>query len=113
MREISTVMMSNVTLDVAKTSRTLQILQTQTNMEDLKEVAWRFMVTTRTGAALATMEARWRQRVEGFCTAYFAIDTIHVLPKGENWFHSRNFIYACRMLRRLITTHFVRCQDAA
>jgi hypothetical protein len=37
-------MMSNTTLDAAKTSRMLQLLQTQANMEDLRQLAWGLLV---------------------------------------------------------------------
>lgn len=38
-RVIGTTMMSNSTLDAAKTSRMLQLLQTQANSEDLLQLA--------------------------------------------------------------------------
>lgn len=43
-RLIGTVMMSNTTLDAAKTSRMIQLLQTQANLIDLKQLAWGILV---------------------------------------------------------------------
>ena len=44
LRVHGTTMMSNTTLDAAKTSRMLQLLQTQANMEDLRQLAWGLLV---------------------------------------------------------------------
>ena len=44
LRVYGTTMMSNTTLDAAKTSRMLQLLQTQANMEDLRQLAWCLLV---------------------------------------------------------------------
>jgi uncharacterized membrane protein len=37
-------MLSNTTLDAAKTSRMIQLLQTQADLENLKELAWGILV---------------------------------------------------------------------
>jgi hypothetical protein len=44
MRKVGTVMLSNTTLDAAKTSRMLQLLQTQANVTDLFQLAWGLLV---------------------------------------------------------------------
>jgi E3 ubiquitin-protein ligase RNF213 len=45
------------------------------------------------------LEAEWKSRVEGLCTAFFRLGEV---VKQNNWFHSRDFVFLCRMLRHLI-----------
>lgn len=41
----------------------------------------------------------WQGTVHGLCRAFF---TISEVIKTNNWFHSRDFVYLCRLLRRFI-----------
>ena len=103
MRECSTVMMSNSTLDAAKTSRTVQLLQTPANMTDLEELAWGLLVDEKAERTLKLAQpgGPWRRKVQGLCQAFYTLGEVGVL-RDQNWFHSRDFVFACRMLRRLI-----------
>lgn len=133
MREIGTVMMSNSTLDAAKSSRAIQLLQTQVhsllsspttfppfpfaisissdcllcwlslnlssfqaNMTDLWELAWGMIAAEDAEVESEHMEAMRKAQVGGLCVAFQSIES--VVPK-DNWFHSRDFIYLCRLLR--------------
>jgi hypothetical protein len=101
MREIGVVMMSNTTLDAAKVSRTIQILATQANMEDLQDLANGLLIE-HDGRVNEAMRADWDNVVIGLCRAFLSVGDI--LPPNNNWFHSRDFVYLCRLIRRQMTT---------
>lgn len=66
------VMMSNTTLDAAKTSRTVQLLQTQATSEDLDALAWGILVPD--DLTLEEFHSSWKKSVSGFCRAYYTLD---------------------------------------
>jgi hypothetical protein len=72
MREIGVVMMSNTTLDAAKVSRTIQILATQANMEDLQDLANGLLVE-HDGRVNEAMRAGWDNVVNGLCRAFLSV----------------------------------------
>lgn len=96
-------MMSNTTLDAAKTSRMLQLLQTQANLVDLFQLAVGLLVDEDSKLRVPkTVYDAWVQHINGLCQAFF---TIGEVIQYNNWFHSRDFVYMCRYLRRLISQH--------
>ena len=102
-RSVGTVMMSNTTLDAAKTSRTIQVLQSQSSLTDLYELAWGILVDEEMATAVSPdIKGRWRHHVEGFCNGFNKISEAMTGSNGErksHWFHNRDFIFSCRMLR--------------
>lgn len=93
--------MSNTTLDAAKTSRMVQLLQTQANLVDLFQLAEGLLVDEDDRMRVAqTVQKAWLQQINGLCRAYFSIGEV---IKRNNWFHSRDFVYLCRFLRRILS----------
>jgi hypothetical protein len=93
------VMLSNTTLDAAKTSRMIQLLQTQASALDLFELAWGILVEDDDKNAPTVFVEMWKRQIEGLCQAFINIKD--VVPRN-NWFHSRDFVFLCRFLRKLI-----------
>ena len=92
--KVACVMMSNVVLDAAKTSRSLQVMQTQVNAEDLRALC-RGLLTD----ADYQGERLTETRLEGLCEAF---QTLRQVVVNDNWFHQRDFVFFCRMLRKII-----------
>ena len=100
MRVIGTVMMSNTTLDAAKTSRTIQLLQTQANETDLFELASGLLLEPNSEISYPMFVPGWQTQIRGLCEAYSIVLNEKLIK--DNWFHSRDFVYLCRMLRTKI-----------
>lgn len=100
-RLLGIVLMSNTTLDAAKTSRTVQLLQTQASSEDLNALVWGIVVDEGTidSSVLEDYQEDWQRQIAGFCDAFTTLKNI--IP--DHWFHSRDFVFTCRMLRYLRT----------
>jgi hypothetical protein len=67
-------------------------------MTDLAELAWGIIAAEEAQTASIQIRRSWTQQVKGICTAFQTLSK--VMPK-DNWFHSRDFIFLCRMLRLL------------
>eukprot|EP01041_Mallomonas_annulata_P001672 gene1672-3231_t len=101
---VGTVMMSNTTLDAAKTSRTIQLLQTQANFDDLFELCNGLLTHGNSDDSLHPAEQHSRDVVMiGLCNAF---QTIGEVVNVDNWFHSRDFVFLCRFLRHIIDTEY-------
>eukprot|EP01039_Chlorochromonas_danica_P009047 gene9047-9983_t len=99
-RVVATTMMSNTTLDAAKTSRMLQLLLNQANLEDLEQLALGILVNDdQRFSQPKDVILRWEERIKGLCAAFYSLSQVILY---DNWFHSRDFIFLCRYLRRAI-----------
>ena len=67
-------------------------------MTDLAELAWGIIAADDALTASIQIKKIWTQQVKGMCTAFQTLSK--EIPK-DNWFHSRDFIFLCRMLRKL------------
>ena len=94
--KVACVMMSNVVLDAAKTSRSLQVLQTQVNAEDLRALCRGLLTDVNYQGDRLT-----ESRLEGLCEAF---QTLRQVIVNDNWFHQRDFVFFCRMLRKITTS---------
>lgn len=109
-RIVGAIFMSNTTLDAAKTSRMMQVLQSQANEHDLKALARGLLfggVDARPAQSPYRGDASLAARVDGLCTAYLKLSdpaTRDGLLRGETWFESRDFLYLCRRLAYSVET---------
>ena len=69
-------------------------------MEDLWELAWGIIAAEDAYSASPQILPVWRKQVRGLCEAFQSIGTVIV---RDNWFHSRDFIFLCRLLRIRVT----------
>jgi hypothetical protein len=67
-------------------------------MTDLSELAWGIIAAEEAQTASIQIRRSWTLQVKGICTAF---QTLSKVMSKENWFHSRDFIFLCRMLRLL------------
>ena len=65
-------------------------------MEDLWELAWGIIAAEDAHSASAQMLPVWKKQVRGLCEAFQTVGTVIL---RNNWFHSRDFIFLCRLLR--------------
>ena len=65
-------------------------------MEDLWELAWGIIAAEEAFSASPQILPLWKKQVRGLCEAFQSIGTVIV---RNNWFHSRDFIFLCRLLR--------------
>jgi hypothetical protein len=70
----------------------------QANMTDLMELAWGIIAAEEAETASKIIQKSWIQQVKGLCTAFQSLSTVIL---RDNWFHSRDFIFLCRLLRVL------------
>lgn len=93
-RIVSSVYMSNTTLDAAKTSRMIQFLQAQTNSDDRRRLVRHLLFGVK-----ANRSPERETFVDGICKAFVSLKDI--LPEsGQNWFDTRNLVFFCRNLFR-------------
>ena len=107
---VPSVLLSNTTLDAAKNNRTLQVLQSQADEQDLRVLAIGLIFDAEHAAALrnpdinfTVPEAVVRQQaqlVDGLCSAYLGLNTLVRALGTTEWFHQRDYIYLLRYLRR-------------
>ena len=69
-------------------------------MEDLWELAWGIIAAEDADSASPQILPVWKKQVRGLCEAFQSIGTVIV---RDNWFHSRDFIFLCRLLRIRVT----------
>ena len=69
-------------------------------MEDLWELAWGIIAAEDAFSASPQILPLWKKQVRGLCEAFQSIGTVIV---RNNWFHSRDFIFLCRLLRIKVT----------
>lgn len=67
-------------------------------MTDLKELAWGIIAAEEAETVSARVKKAWTNQVGGLCTAFQSLSTVIL---RDNWFHSRDFIFLCRLLRLL------------
>ena len=77
-RTITTVMMSNVTLDAASIKRVLQLMQTQADHNYMKRLS--------EGLLGASGEGHMALLVEGLCAAFEGVNDL--VSRKQRWFHS-------------------------
>ena len=98
---ISTVMLSNSTLDAAKTNRMIQVIQTQASVEDLKLLGKELLQDAEVMKNSIASRGKLNQLVEGLCQSFENLLKGDILPrKSLQWIHNRDFVYLCRHLRR-------------
>uniref|UniRef100_A0A0G4IBB0 Uncharacterized protein n=1 Tax=Chromera velia CCMP2878 TaxID=1169474 RepID=A0A0G4IBB0_9ALVE len=103
---VATIMLTNRTLDAAKTNRTFQVLQSEASSQDLLALAQGCllsrldMVRAQMGddQTIRDRKKRLAQQIEGLCNAYLRSNGLC----GTKMFHLRDFIYLLRMLRRQV-----------
>ena len=99
-REIGVCLMSNTTLDAAKTSRMIQLLQAPPSMEGLVELSWGILVDEDLKQNQGHLYYEWKEKpVKGICEAFYRLN--EVIQK-DYWFHTRDFVFFCRHLRNQI-----------
>jgi hypothetical protein len=67
-------------------------------MTDLMELAWGIIAAEEAATASKIIKKTLNQQVKGLCTAFQSLSTVIL---RDNWFHSRDFIFLCRLLRVL------------
>lgn len=78
-------------------------------MEDLWELAWGIIVAEDALSVSKIMEETWKAKVRGICEAFQSLGEI---IQTDNWFHSRDFIFLCRMLRLVAQSNELTIFDA-
>ena len=67
-------------------------------MTDLMELAWGIIAAEEAETTSKQIQEIWSRQVKGLCTAFQSLSTVIL---RDNWFHSRDFIFLCRLLRLL------------
>jgi hypothetical protein len=97
---VPVVLLSNKNLDAAKMSRCLQVMQTQPSQDDLLKLALGLLYDNKTESSLELVlpvSEEEKRRIHGLCTAFSRINSL--IP-DERGFHSRDFVYLLKYLRR-------------
>ena len=111
---VGTVMLTNLTLDAAKTNRAVQVLQSEVSTTDRHELAKGCLQVDHLTDDTAAV---WEVQLYGLCHAAERANEFCDLPgavAGEvrKVFHQRDFVYLCRNLRKQLEvcacTSFVR-----
>ena len=101
---VPVILLSNKNLDAAKMSRCLQVMQTQPSKQDLEKLTLGLLYENdseisfdeeRAGARRLSEEEK--VRIQGLCQAFSRVNS---LISGERGFHSRDFVYLLKSLRR-------------
>jgi hypothetical protein len=101
---VPVILLSNKNLDAAKMSRCLQVMQTQPSKDDLEKLTIGLLYDNCNDVALEAGKPGTRQvsvqettRIQGLCAAFSRINSL--IP-DERGFHSRDFVYLLKSLRR-------------
>jgi hypothetical protein len=101
---VPVILLSNKNLDAAKMSRCLQVMQTQPSKDDLDKLTIGLLYDNSSVVSLVAGDAGSRQvsaeekiRIQGLCSAFSRINSL--IP-DERGFHSRDFVYLLKSLRR-------------
>jgi hypothetical protein len=78
-------------------------------MEDLWELAWGIIAAEDALSVSEVIEGTWKAQVRGICEAFQSLGEIILV---DNWFHSRDFIFLCRMLRLMAQSTGLTLFDA-
>ena len=103
--DVAAVFMSNTTLDEAKTSRMVQVLQSQASTEDREALAVGLLLGDDSGRVPAASAAAQRRtdaalkRIKGLVRAFAGLR--RVVP-SETWYDSRDFVFICKQLARSV-----------
>ena len=105
--QVASVMITNQTLDTAKTNRAVQLLQSETTRDDLKALAlgslFDYDITDDTISANheTDMSQTVEKQVIGLCEAYSEAKCFCDIPGHPDAYHLRDFIYLCRFIRHI------------
>jgi hypothetical protein len=80
-------------------------------MGDLWELAWGIIAAEDAQSVSPLIQDLWKEQVRGLCEAFQSLET--VIKREFNWFHSRDFIFLCRMLRSMAVTNGQTLFDSA
>jgi E3 ubiquitin-protein ligase RNF213 len=104
--KVAYVILSNNTLDAAKTNRCVQLMQINSSMEDLKALATGCLCPRDGNKPKAAL----RQTIEGLCIAFLKCNEEGILAdiplqaqgdnKEKHLFHIRDLVYLLRFLKR-------------
>lgn len=96
LHEVAVAFMSNTTLDEAKTSRMIQVLQSQASTEDREALAVGLLLG-QDAAGVAGMAARrrdrMRARIRGLVRAFAEL---RAPVPSKAWYDSRDFVFVCK-----------------
>jgi hypothetical protein len=105
---VPVILLSNKNLDAAKMSRCLQVMQTQPSKDDLDKLTIGLLFDNSSDVCLEAGKPGVRQvseqekrRIQGLCVAFSGINAL--IP-DERGFHSRDFVYLLKSLRRSLAT---------
>jgi hypothetical protein len=101
---VPVILLSNKNLDAAKMSRCLQVMQTQPSKDDLDKLTIGLLFDNSNEVSLEEgnpgvrqVSKREKRRIQGLCIAFSEINSL--IP-DERGFHSRDFVYLLKSLRR-------------
>ena len=101
---VPVILLSNKNLDAAKMSRCLQVMQTQPSKDDLDKLTIGLLYDNSSFVSLDAgrpgsrqVSTEERNRISGLCLAFSRVNS---LISDERGFHSRDFVYLLKSLRR-------------
>jgi hypothetical protein len=101
---VPVILLSNKNLDAAKMSRCLQVMQTQPSKDDLGKLAFGLLYDNSSDVFASSgrpgsrhVSAEETRRIQGLCLAFSRVNS---LISDERGFHSRDFVYLLKSLRR-------------
>lgn len=102
---VGSVMLTNHTLDTAKTNRAIQLLQTETTKEDLFALAKGCILDLHDDeneSIIDGIDKDFLDQLRGLCFAYEEANKYCDIPAHPQAYHLRDFIYLCRFLRHIV-----------
>ena len=103
---VPVILLSNKNLDAAKMSRCLQVMQTQPSKDDLDKLTIGLLYDNSSFVSLDAgrpgsrqVSTEERNRISGLCLAFSRVNS---LISDERGFHSRDFVYLLKSLRRAL-----------
>jgi hypothetical protein len=75
-----------------------QVLLSQATTEDMSTLARSLLPLSAVYSARPDAKAEYDKRIGGLCAAFTKLPSLPDLPRDQQWFDSRDFVYLCRQL---------------